>query len=204
MILFYSLKAGYTLNIIARLDMIDEIRTMNNKALNQTLYDDFMEIILNEIKGFAVKPEDTEQLDEVIKNDTEDKKIISQDILEDILDDDDDDFLLLAFQSTFDLINEESELFDKCKATVNPLKMYEKLNQASDWLLPLENSISKTIEHLLRQKLSIAERFVMRLYREEFQVEKHLQDLRNVFFLESNELMHFYYTTLFRDVIIIE
>ncbi|CAO1355674.1 unnamed protein product [Diamesa serratosioi] len=199
MLLFYSLKAGYTLNIIARLDMIDEMRTMNNRALNITLYDDFMKIILNEIKGFAVKQETKEQLDEVITIKQEDKKTISMDILENILDDG-DDFLMLAFQSTFDLINEESEQLDDKTAIVNPLELYEKLNEASDWLLPLENSISKTIEHLLRQKLSIAERFVMRIYRDEFQVEKHLQDLRNVFFLESNELMHFFYTTLFRDI----
>lgn len=201
MILFYSLKAGYTLNIIARLDMIDEIRTMNNKAPNETLYDDFMKIVMNEVEGFAMKQNNKKELEELVGNKSEVKKKISLDILEEILDEG-DDFLMLAFQSTFDLINEQIDPVHKSTTSVNHLELYEKLNQASDWLLPLENSISKTIEHLLRQKIAIAERFVMRIYRDEFHVEKHLQDLRNVFFLESNVLMHFFYTTLFPDVII--
>lgn len=203
MMLFYSLKAGYTLNIIARLDMIDEIRTMNNKAPNTTLYDDFMKIVLNEIEGFAVKQERKDQLQEIVPKQSENEKKVSLDILEDILDEG-DDFLILAFQSTFDLINKEADTVVKSETKVNHMAMYEKLNQASDWLLPLEHSISKTIEHLLRQKISIAEHFVMRIYRDEFHVEKHLQDLRNVFFLESNELMHFFYTTLFPDVNLIK
>lgn len=202
MIIFYSLKAGYTLNIIARLDMINEIRTMNNKAPDTTLYGDFMKIAMKEVEGFAVNQEKKEELKEIVEEKSENKKKISLDILEDILDEG-DEFLMLAFQSTFDLINEQTDSVDESStATVKYLELYEKLNQASDWLLPIENSISKTIEHLLRQKISIAERFVMRIYRDEFQVEKHLQDLRNVFFLESNELMRFFYTTLFPDVII--
>ncbi|CAO1312743.1 unnamed protein product [Diamesa hyperborea] len=199
MILFYSLKAGYTLNIIARLDMIEGIKKLNNKDPNSTLYGDFMEIVMKEVQSFAVIQENKKELEEIVENKSEDKKKISNSILEDILDEG-DELLMLAFQSTFDLINEQTDSNDKSTATVNYMEMYDQLNQASDWLLPIENSISKTIEHLLRQKISIAERFVMRIYRNEFQVEKHLQELRNVFFLESNELMRFFYTTLFPDM----
>ena len=58
----------------------------------------------------------------------------------------------------------------------------------------------KTITSLLESKISVADKFLMRIYNEELQVLQHLQNLRKVMLLECSDLMHTFYTNLFEQI----
>lgn len=80
--------------------------------------------------------------------------------------------------------------------------LYERLTALSDGgcMLPVGDAVSDTLAALLTARIAVANRCVIRMYRDEFQVLAHLRNLRRVFLLEASDLMFQFYTTLFRQI----
>jgi chorismate mutase len=188
----YSNKAGFTLNIISKLDRINEMRQMVNDS--ESLHDEFVRRIEREVAKFAQTALKKQEKPEDLKEE-KNRKLV-EDIRNGLLADG-DDLMLLVFQSTFDKLTA-----DPPKATEeSPLALYDILNQASDFiLLPIEHSIHQIINELLQSKIAIAESFVMNIYFHEFHVEQNLQDMRKIFFVESAELINFFCFKLFPSI----
>lgn len=200
-LLKYSIKASFTLDVISKLDRVHEMRQIVNDST--PLYDEFVAKIRQEIRKFSQSNHDKESTN---TNGNVQKKVeglMNQKLVEEKKNgmlENGDHLLLLAFESTFerlaDTLGAESEANQL--EHVNQIELYDTLNSSSDYLLlPLEHSIHHTINNLLDKKISIAERFVMNIYKVELHIEHHLKEIRKVFFLESNELSNFFYLKLF-------
>lgn len=190
----YAKKASFTFDIIGKLDRVHEMRKIVKNQIS--IYDELVKKVEIEIERFSIgkfegpKNEESKEVNQsVIKN----QKLI-EDITNGMLANG-DDLLLFAFQSTFDRLTNVTKANETLPSQMN---LYDTLNSATDFmLLPLEHSIHRIITELLHKKISIAERFVMNIYIKEFGIEQHLHEIRRVFFLESNELMNFFYEKLF-------
>lgn len=192
----YSLKACFTLDIISQLDRVHEMRQTVNDST--PIYDEFLNRINEEIQKFA-QPKQTVLESKTCEPEvkTNSKLLNNQSLVNDIKSGmlaNGDELLLLAFQSTFDRLTQTP-----FKTSETPqLDLYDVLNDASDFiLLPLERSIDRIIHDLLLKKIAVAERFVMNIYFNEFNVQQNLKEIRKVFFLESNELTNFFCQKLF-------
>ncbi|XP_055389842.1 gamma-tubulin complex component 5 [Condylostylus longicornis] len=112
-----------------------------------------------------------------------------------------DEFLLMAFSCNFNLSStekkSESDCLDKFKKTY---KLYEKLNDTSHITIPLEEIILSSISKILSYRISFTNSFVMKMYREDFKIGKHLQNIRQVLLLEAGDLMQFFYQKIFSDI----
>lgn len=190
----YAIKASFTLDIISKLDRVHEMRRIVNDSTS--LYDEFVKRINFEIERFAVsgKPSEAEKNDQK----EEENVLKNRKLIDDIrkgMQANGDEILLLAFESTFERLAQDKPLK---MPEASQMERYDRLNEATEFiLLPLEHSIQRIINELLQKKISIAERFVMNIYFNEFNIEQYLQDIRRVFFLESNELINFFYVKLF-------
>lgn len=192
--LSYSVKGSFTLDIISKLDRVHEMRQIVNES--DSLYGQFLRRIDGEIRKFAQNEVEGKKVEVETKPDARNQKLV-EDIRNGMLANN-DDLLLLAFQSTFDRLTEVKE----AKAPRDDqTDLYEILNASTSFiLLPLEHSIRRIIDELLEKKISIAEHFLMNIYFHELHVQQHLQDIRRVFFLESSELMNFFYEKLFPQI----
>lgn len=56
---------------------------------------------------------------------------------------------------------------------------------------------------ILRSRISIANKFVRRIYLDEYKVLDHLVNLQRVFFFGAGDLMHTFYSKLFKSVSIL-
>lgn len=189
----YSKKAGFTMNIISKLDRIHEMRQIVNDSAS--LYVEFVKRIREEIKKFSqIKAVENEKIEpkQVDKKLQRNRKLV-EDIKSGMLAND-EHLLLLSFESTFNQLTKDNS---KCQEAEEE-DLYKVLNKATEFLLlPLERSIQQILNELLDKKISIAERFVMNIYLHEYQVDHHLQEIRKVFFIESHELTTFFCLKLF-------
>lgn len=194
MMLRYCNKACFTLNIVSRLDRVHEMRKFVNDSVS--IYNEFSSRLGKEVENFAqanqpdlvgdqTKPPETTPTNAKLIDDIRSGMIANE-----------DDLLLLAFQSTFHQLTDQS--LDQVQEISSSIEFLEKLAKASDFvLLPLEHTVHRILADLLHKKISTAEQFVMNIYTNEFHVEQNLQEIRKVFFLDSNELVNFFYHTLF-------
>lgn len=119
-----------------------------------------------------------------------------------------DDFLLLAFTMNMDLNESENAEGDQCdtpakKTTKNEqttaLKIFEQFQQSQN-ILPIEEVVLNALSRILKTRIAFANSFVMRLYREEFDILKHLRNIRKIYLLEASDIMHQFYSKLFKQV----
>lgn len=200
--LFYAIEASMTLGIVSKLDRIHEMRKINIQT--KTLYEDFMERIFTDIKEYSFNYvgeiiDDNEQKEnegnksEIITND---QRVIDE--IKTSMIAEKDDLMLLVFSSTFENHKSTDNKSTGKRFYENSVDIYKSLNRATDSLfLPLENRIEKTIKELLAKKISIVEKFVMEIYINEYFLEQRFREIRQVFFLESNELMNYFCKKIF-------
>lgn len=188
---YFASEASFTLEIIAKLDRIHEMKQMGNEC-RRSLYEEFIEKFQCEIDKFS-SCEDDEVEVEVPKSLPKNKKLI--DDIKNGMMADGDDLMLMIFNSTFENLTVTHK---KEAAKQSNLQIFRHLNKStSSLLMPLEQSIERIIRELLAQKISIAEGFVMNIYFHEFMIELNLQEIRKVFFLDSSELMNFFTFKIF-------
>lgn len=190
--LSYSEKASFTLDIISKLNRVHEMRQIIKNSAS--LYEEFVQRIESEVAKFSQHQEDAEEVSNSTEEKADDKTLNNRRLVDDIRSGmiaNDEQLLLLAFEPTFALLNNDK------KAAVETENLYTKLNKSTEFmLLPIERSVQQTLTDLLEKKIAIADTFVMNIYFQEFNVEQHLQEIRKVFFL-SNELSNFFHSKLF-------
>lgn len=190
---YFAKEASYTLEIISKLDRIHEMKQMGN-GNGKSLYEKFIEKIQMEIAKFSQNIKEKEEVkEEIVESEIKNK---NQSFIEDIkkgMIEDGNDLMLMIFNSTFDSLTME-----KSNRESKELNLYEILNNStSDLLLPLERSIERILRELLEQKISIAEKFVIDIYLQEFMVEENLQEIRKIFFLDSSEFVNYFSIKIF-------
>jgi hypothetical protein len=195
LMMYFANEASVTLKIIGKLDRTHEVKQI--KSQTHSLYDEFMEKVLKTIQEFASN--DVVEIKKVLqdKSDATNNERIVEEMRNDMIADN-DELMLLVFNSTFDcLIAPEGG--EKNASTMSlPLNIYKMLEKSTESIfLPLENQIFAIIKELLAKKISIAEKFVLDIYLNEFSLKLRFQEVRRVFLLESHELMNFFNKKLF-------
>lgn len=186
----FAVEASFTLEVISKLDRIHEIKQIGGNS--KSLYGEFMELIYDEIRRLASNKEDIKNNQTINETAISNNEKLILDIGSEMLTEN-DNVMYLIFNSAFENLAIKDE-----KVEASPIKIYKMLNNATDSIfMPLEGSLERIIRKLLAKKIGIAERFVMDIYFNEFQVEHHLQEVRKVYFLESNELINLFNMTLF-------
>lgn len=64
----------------------------------------------------------------------------------------------------------------------------------------MQQVILKILNELFDSRIVVANSCVVKLYKEEYHVLDHLQNLRKVFLLESSDLMYEFYSNVFSQV----
>lgn len=67
-------------------------------------------------------------------------------------------------------------------------------------ILPVDLYAHRICSSQLNDKLMIINKFLTRIYKTDFKVFTHLQNIRKILLLESSDLMHHFYTNLFRQI----
>ncbi|XP_067640185.1 gamma-tubulin complex component 5 [Eurosta solidaginis] len=120
-----------------------------------------------------------------------------------------DDFLLLAFTMNMNLSDTEKgaggDQYDAREANTmknaepTALAIFEQFEQ-SKHIFPLEEVVLNALSRILKTRIAFANTFVMRLYREEFDILKHLRNIRKIYLLEASDIMHQFYSKLFKQI----
>lgn len=104
-----------------------------------------------------------------------------------------EDLSLLAFESI--LRNSSGP-----KETKNQiLELYESLNK-SKTVLPLEVIIRKNLSNLLENKIYLADKYALKIYKDELKIDQHFNLLRKIYLFESHESIEFFYRNVFQKV----
>lgn len=73
-------------------------------------------------------------------------------------------------------------------------------NNNSTALLHFEEIVFQNLRSLLESRISSANRCVIYMYLDEYQVLGHLKNLQKVYFMEAGDLMFLFYSNLFKQV----
>lgn len=200
LLLEHSLEAGCTLNLLYEINRIGDLSNAC-EAIEGKLYQVFIKDVLSFIEKMQGTSATDDELDSKPQIEQQPKPSTSQTQVLNQLSTK-DEFLLLAFS-----LNMESESKDECDTfasnnegtNTNALYIYKQL-QKSNSILPLEEGILNALSRILKKRIAFANSFVMQLYKEEFDVLRHLQNIRKVLLLEASDLMHQFYAKLFSQV----
>lgn len=66
--------------------------------------------------------------------------------------------------------------------------------------MPLTLTIHERLRKILRSRISIANEYVLRIFLDEYKVHDHLINLQRVYFFSAGDLMHTFYSKLFKSV----
>ncbi|KAM7346720.1 gamma-tubulin complex component 5 [Cochliomyia hominivorax] len=215
----HSLEAGRTLNLLYEINRIGDLR-YNCDAMQGKLYNMFIEDFLKQVKILQTEVDHESGLtntanDEILEdsgyyNDaaTNTPKTNDDNILNNLTTQ--DDFLLMAFA----LNTTEEDLASNCVMSVedwretevekenkeiNARTIYNLLQKSKNYL-PLEEVVINSLTRIFNIRIAFANCFVMRLYREEFMILKHLQNIRKVLLMEASDVMHQFYSKLFQQI----
>uniref|UniRef100_A0A182QQS9 Gamma-tubulin complex component n=1 Tax=Anopheles farauti TaxID=69004 RepID=A0A182QQS9_9DIPT len=214
LLLHHSLEAGYTLNILNGLDRISDMRKEQGTDEN-LIYVSFLETIVGELERF--RTENLNSREEEANNNKPNLAIIEKktenstlkNVRKQLREVCDDNLLLLAFNSTLQLVDESdqhtSQSFSVAEISnhrnlSNAYTLYTILNSISTLQLPLEHVLFNAIKNLMETKRQAANHYVTYIYKDEFLVMNHLRNIRKVLLLEASDLMDYFYTDLFRRI----
>lgn len=211
----HAIEAGETLSYLSQLDRMHELKKLTGKKDNRPLFERLLERVTTELKRFqsvpsvlseVQLPSDTMKsshystvmtesmmssmsMDEI--KDTTAKIGEFKDELVDV----GDDLLLKVFQVGLDEMQQVNEV-DKPK---EPL-LYDEMKAISDIIPPYERVIAAALKDLLNENLIVAQQLVLKIFKEEFHLLTHFQNLRQVYLMEATSSMQSFYIPLFKDV----
>lgn len=212
----HSLEAGRTLNLLYEINRIGDLRN-NCDAIGGKLYNVFLEdflkqvnILQTEVKHASrgcLENEHSEVNDSGFYNEasrtTTNNKTKGNSILNSLTTT--DSYLLMAFAlntSEDDIFvdDEKSKENDEGRGDMNAATIYDLLQKKENNTLPLEALLITSLNHIFKMRIAFANSFVLKLYREEFMILKHLRNIRKVMLLEASDVMHIFYSKLFCQV----
>uniref|UniRef100_A0A1I8MJY9 Gamma-tubulin complex component n=1 Tax=Musca domestica TaxID=7370 RepID=A0A1I8MJY9_MUSDO len=211
----HSLEAGRTLNLLYEINRIGDLRK-NCDAMGGKLYNVFIEDFLKQVETLQnevaqasgeigenpsndMEPNDSGYYNEVLNNTTNNNEEKQSSLLDCLTTK--DSYLLMAFALNIkEEANSEEDPTTKAKET-NASSIYEALKKkANNNILPLEELLISTLSHIFKMRIAFANSFVLKLYREEFMILKHLRNIRKVMLLEASDAMHIFYSKLFSQI----
>ncbi|XP_035903152.1 gamma-tubulin complex component 5 [Anopheles stephensi] len=212
LLLHHSLEAGYTLNILNGLDRISDMR--KEQGMDENLvYVNFLETIVHELERFRTespKEKSCETEQQPVVQEKKSENAVLHNLRKQMREVCDDDLLLLAFNSTLQLVDEScrqtgtdepsSPAEQSAGKLSNAYTMYTILNSISTLQLPLEHVLFNAIKNLMETKRQAANHYVTYIYKDEFHVMDHLKNIRKVLLLEASDLMDYFYSDLFRRI----
>uniref|UniRef100_A0A182VW04 Gamma-tubulin complex component n=1 Tax=Anopheles minimus TaxID=112268 RepID=A0A182VW04_9DIPT len=212
LLLHHSLEAGYTLNILNGLDRISDMRKEQETDEN-LIYASFLETIVEELEGFRTEnptKECCETSQQIVGLEKNSENASLENLRKQMREVCDDDLLLLAFNSTLQLVDESYRMTGTAEPSSaseqatrklsNAYTLYMILNSISTLQLPLEHVLFNAIKNLMETKRQAANHYVTSIYKDEFHVMDHLKNIRKVLLLEASDLMDYFYSDLFRKV----
>uniref|UniRef100_A0A182NQR9 Gamma-tubulin complex component n=1 Tax=Anopheles dirus TaxID=7168 RepID=A0A182NQR9_9DIPT len=212
LLLHHSLEAGYTLNILNGLDRISDMRKEQGTDDN-LIYVNFLETIVEELERFRTESCNDPELEDGNEKYTVAEKKSENSTMENLRKEMrevcDDNLLLLAFNSTLQLVDEShrraTQSFSPTEQSnnrnlSNAHTLYMILNSISTLQLPLEHVLFNAIKNLMETKRQAANHYVTYIYKDEFHVMNHLKNIRKVLLLEASDLMDCFYTDMFRRI----
>lgn len=118
------------------------------------------------------------------------------------------ELLFMAFEESLNITRQQLEInksnYDSIKISVvdslNAYQLYERLNNITSVLIPFNEIVLQILAKLLESRISVANRCVTKMYKDEYQILFHFQNLRKVFLLEASDTMFYFYTNLFKQV----
>lgn len=66
--------------------------------------------------------------------------------------------------------------------------------------MPLSITVYERLREIMRSRISIANEYVLRIFLDEYKVLDHLINLQRVYFFGAGDLMHTFYSKLFKSV----
>lgn len=78
--------------------------------------------------------------------------------------------------------------------------LYDRLKPTTTFILPYHQYFCTILTNLLNARISVANDWVLEIYKNEHQLVHHLQNLPKIFFMESGDLMFDFYSKLFTQV----
>lgn len=75
-----------------------------------------------------------------------------------------------------------------------------RLNEVGDFAMPLNIIIQNAIKDILKSRISVANTYVLRIFRDEYKVLDHIKNLQRIFLLGAGDLMLTFYSNLFKSV----
>lgn len=98
--------------------------------------------------------------------------------------------------------SKSNEVFNKSLSLAinNPISIFYRLCQITDFPLPLSTIIHDCLKMILKSRISIANKYVLRIFMDEYKVLDHLINLQRVFFFGAGDLMLTFYSKLFKSV----
>lgn len=75
-----------------------------------------------------------------------------------------------------------------------------RICNVTDFPMPLSITIYERLREILRSRISIANEYVLRIFLDEYNVLDHLINLQRVYFFGAGDLMHTFYSRLFKSV----
>lgn len=78
--------------------------------------------------------------------------------------------------------------------------LFERLRPATTFIIPYRQFICAILTNLLTARLSVANNYVLEIYKNEHQLVHHLQNLPKIYFMEAGDLMSDFYSNLFTQV----
>uniref|UniRef100_A0A182RSD0 Gamma-tubulin complex component n=1 Tax=Anopheles funestus TaxID=62324 RepID=A0A182RSD0_ANOFN len=212
LLLHHSLEAGYTLNILNGLDRISDMRKEQGTDEN-LIYASFLETIVKELERFRTENPTEKSCgtsSQIVDQETKNENALMENLRKQMREICDDDLLLVAFNSTLQLVDEScrqtgtaelsSVIEQSTRKLSNAYTLYTILNSISTLQLPLEHVLFNAIKTLMETKRQAANHYVTYIYKDEFHAMDHLKNIRKVLLLEASDLMDYFYTDLFRRI----
>lgn len=78
--------------------------------------------------------------------------------------------------------------------------LYFRLNEITEFHLPISQIIHQTLTNLLKSRISSANRYVLNIFIDEYHVFDHMFSLQKIYFLGAGDLMQTFYSNLFKSV----
>lgn len=78
--------------------------------------------------------------------------------------------------------------------------LYQRLTPTTTFILPYHQYFCTILTNLLNARISVANNYVLEIYKNEHQLVHHLQNLPKVYFMEAGDLMSDFYSRLFTQV----
>lgn len=192
------LHASSSMDLLLRLNRLSKTKGC--------LYEDFLGHIEKDLSEFALK--EGNHLD--VADDIRDEVVSNADIksepnsffmeIKDHLLQVGDSFLVEAFENylPFKQVQQDVKQEDVLKKKE---QLYTKLTQhLRHEILPVKHVLETNLLRLVEEKWKVASSMVKPIFQHEFNLSMHFQIMRGIFLMESGDIMHHFYTSLFEQL----